>query len=149
MLEFVTKVEVYRVPPPPPTKFIKSVGEECQDEKRGREYHGCGEKYTVEKGKSGEEYPVLGNFIHPLTKVLKPLIAVTFVIAFWIVGLLHWQAQIEAFLIFFQKKESLNRTTIFALLLKTFLASSDRFCSGQSIKTGGGWGKGLSTKEKI
>ena len=30
-------------------KFIKSVGEEYQVVKRGREYQGCGEEYNVEK----------------------------------------------------------------------------------------------------
>ena len=86
---------------PPWGKFIKSVEEECQVVKRGREYHGCGEEYNVEKrergskiivpmilkllgrisrgkvteilGKKikiiknggGEEYQVVGNFIHP------------------------------------------------------------------------------------
>ena len=34
-------------------EFIKSVGEESQVVKRGREYHGCGEKFIVEKRERG------------------------------------------------------------------------------------------------
>ena len=32
-------------------EFIKSAGEEYQVVKRGREHHGFGEEYNVEKGK--------------------------------------------------------------------------------------------------
>ena len=35
------------------SKFIKSVGEEYQVGKGGREYHGCGEEYKVEKRERG------------------------------------------------------------------------------------------------
>ena len=39
---------VYKVPYPSPLgKFMKSVGEEYQVVKRGREYHGCGEEYNI------------------------------------------------------------------------------------------------------
>ena len=89
-------------------KFIKSVGEENQILKIGREYHGCGEEYNVkkwergnyiiffvklwllgrissrEKGKGrkfwgkimilknwgGEEYTVIGNFIHAWSRLI-------------------------------------------------------------------------------
>ena len=43
----------YKIPFP---YFIKSVGEEYQVVKRGREYYGCGEKYNVDKGEGN------GNF---------------------------------------------------------------------------------------
>ena len=38
-------------PLPQGRKIIKSVGEEYQVVKRGREYYGCGEEYNVKKGK--------------------------------------------------------------------------------------------------
>ena len=41
-------------------KFIKANGEECQVVKRGKENHGCGEEYEVEKRESGI------NIIFPL-----------------------------------------------------------------------------------
>ena len=37
---------VYKVPY---YQFIKSGGEEYQAVKKGREYHGCGEEYSLEK----------------------------------------------------------------------------------------------------
>ena len=37
---------------------VKSVGEEYKVAKRGREYHGCGEEYNVEKGR---QYHLLYN----------------------------------------------------------------------------------------
>ena len=36
-------------------EFIKSVGEDYQVVKRGREYHGCGDEYNVKKGE-GKQY---------------------------------------------------------------------------------------------
>ena len=45
---------MYKVPYSP-GKFIKSAEEKYQVVKGGREYHGCGEEYNVEK-RSGEQY---------------------------------------------------------------------------------------------
>ena len=39
--------------------IIKSVGEEYQVEKRGREYHGCGEEYNAEKREGGSNIIIL------------------------------------------------------------------------------------------
>ena len=47
---------VYKVPYPPPRKFMKSVGEEYQVMKRGREYHVCWEEFNVEKKENGKHY---------------------------------------------------------------------------------------------
>ena len=38
---------MYKVP------YLKSVGEEYQVVKRGREYHGCGEQYNLKKRERG------------------------------------------------------------------------------------------------
>ena len=46
---------VYKVPYSP---LFKSVGEEYQVVKRGREFHGCGEEYNVTRGKGEGD----GNF---------------------------------------------------------------------------------------
>ena len=47
------------------TQFIKSVGEEYQDVKRGREYHGSGEECNVEK-RSWESNIIFILIIKPL-----------------------------------------------------------------------------------
>ena len=41
--------------------FIKSVGEEYQVVKRGREYHGRRQEYIVEKKWKGKQYHLLYN----------------------------------------------------------------------------------------
>ena len=54
---------MYKVPYSPPGgggEFIKSVWEEFKVAKRGREYHGCGEEYNVEKRERGS------NIIFPI-----------------------------------------------------------------------------------
>ena len=45
-LQSFTQRCMYKVPY---SKFIKSVGEEYQVVRRGREYHGCEEEYNVAK----------------------------------------------------------------------------------------------------
>ena len=49
--------------------FIKSVREEYQVVKRGREYQDYGEEYNIKKEKVVEEYQIVGNFIHPCSIV--------------------------------------------------------------------------------
>ena len=48
-------------PPVCTGKFIKFVGEEYQVVKRGIKYHGCGEKYNVEKRERGSNitFPII------------------------------------------------------------------------------------------
>ena len=41
--------------------FIKSIREKYQVVKRGREYHGCGEEYNVEKKRKGKQYHLSYN----------------------------------------------------------------------------------------
>ena len=54
-------------------KFIKSVGEELleyQVVKSGRENHGCGEEYNVEKKRKGKQYH-LPYTIKAVGKIIK------------------------------------------------------------------------------
>ena len=55
---------MYKVTTPPPRavwKFIQIFWEEYQVVKRGREYHGCGEEYNVEKEGKGKQYHITLN----------------------------------------------------------------------------------------
>ena len=52
-LLFIYLTEVYKV------SRLKSVGEEYQVVKRGREYHGCGDEYSVEERGSNIIFPII------------------------------------------------------------------------------------------